>query len=366
MSRLAALGALLLLPGCSTVDYYAQAVGGHLEIMRLAVPIEDRLRDPDTPGSLRLKLGRVIAIREFASRELALPDNGSYRSYAELRRPFVLWNVFATPELSVKPLESCFLFAGCVSYRGFYSEERAERYAADLAKQGYDVHVGGVPAYSTLGWFDDPVLSTFVHYPEPDLARILFHELAHQTVYVKDDTMFNESFATAVEEEGVHRWLVREGTPEQRAAQADLRRRRSELVALFSKYRSSLAGVYAGSLPAEEMRSEKRGLLAQMLEDYRALKASWGGYAGFDRLFSRGANNALLASLASYTELVPAFRTLLGHKGGDLAAFYAAVRRLADLDKPERDAALAALLKDSAAKEAPSDSSRQQGRDFPS
>jgi len=350
MRRLAALGALLLLlPGCSTVDYYAQAVGGHLEIMRLAVPIEDRLRDPDTPESLRLKLARVLVIRQFASRELALPDNGSYRRYAELDRPFVLWNVFAAPELSVKPLESCFLFAGCVAYRGFYSVERAERYAAELAKQGYDVHVGGVPAYSTLGWLDDPVLSTFIYYPEFELARILFHELAHQTVYVKDDTTFNESFATAVEEEGVRRWLAREGTPEQRAAYADLRRRRSELVALFSKYRSSLAGLYAGSLPAEEKRSEKKRLLAGMLEEYRALKLSWGGFAGFDRLFSRGTNNALLASVASYTELVPAFRALLGQKQGDLAAFYAAVRELANLDKSERDAALAVLARSAAA-----------------
>jgi len=343
MRRLAALGVLLLLSSCSTVDYYAQAVGGHLEIMRLAVPIEDRLRDPDTPESLRRKLAQVLAIREFATRELALPDNGSYRRYAELGRQFVLWNVFAAPEFSVKPVESCFLFAGCVAYRGFYSEERAERYAAELVKQGYDVHVGGVPAYSTLGWFDDPVLSTFIHYPEVELARVLFHELAHQIVYVKDDTVFNESFATAVDEEGVRRWLAREGTQGQRAANEDLRRRRSELVALFLKYRSSLAGLYAAPLPIEEMRSGKRRLLGEMLEDYLALRASWGGFTGFDRLLSRGANNALLASVASYTELVPAFRALLAQKHGDFAEFYAAARELARLDKPERDARLAAL-----------------------
>jgi len=343
MRRLAALGALFLLSSCSTIGYYAQAIDGHLEIIRLAVPIEDRLRDPDTPESLRRKLAQVLAIREFASRELALPDNGSYRRYAELDRQFVLWNVFAAPEFSVKPVESCFLFAGCVAYRGYYSEERAERYAAELVKQGYDVHVGGVPAYSTLGWFDDPVLSTFIHYPEFELARILFHELAHQIVYVKDDTVFNESFATAVEEEGVRRWLAHEGTREQRAAYEDLRRRRSELVALFLKYRSSLAGLYAASLPTEEMRSGKRRLLAEMLEDYRALRASWGGFTGFDRLLSRGANNALLASVASYTELVPAFRALLAQKKGDFAEFYAAARELAKADKPERDARLAAL-----------------------
>jgi len=348
MRRLAALGALLLVSSCSTIDYYAQAVGGHLEVMRLAVPIEDRLRDPDTPESLRRELTRVLAIREFASRELALPDNGSYRRYAELGRKFVLWNVFAAPEFSVKPLESCFFIAGCVSYRGFYSQERAERYASELAKEGNDVHVGGVPAYSTLGWFNDPVLSTFIHYPGFELARTLFHELAHQIVYVKDDTVFNESFATAVEEEGVRRWLAREGSPEQRSAYADLRRRRSELAALFRKYKASLASLYAASLPIEDMRSGKKRLLAEMLEDYRALKVSWGGFAGFDRLFSQGANNALLASVSSYTELVPTFRKLLARKQDDLPAFYAAARELARLEKPERDAALAALAKEPA------------------
>jgi len=349
MRRLAALGALSLLSSCSTIGYYAQAIGGHLEVMRLAVPIAERLRDPDTPDSLRRRLARVLAIREFASRELALPDNSSYRRYAELGRQFVLWNVFAAPEFSVKPLESCFFFAGCVSYRGFYSEERAERYAAELAKEGYDVHVGGVPAYSTLGWFDDPVLSTFIHYPEFEIARTLFHELAHQIVYVKDDTVFNESFATTVEEEGVRRWLASEGSPEQRAGYADLRRRRSELVALFLKYKVRLAGLYAASLPAEDMRSRKVRLLAEMIGEYRALKVSWGGFAGFDRLLSRGANNALLASVASYAELVPAFRALLEQKQGDLAAFYAAVRDVAGLERSERDAALAALVRNPAA-----------------
>ncbi len=216
MKRLWALGALLPLSGCTTLGYYAQAVGGHLEVMRLAAPVEERLREPDTPEPLRAKLARALAIREFASRELALPDNGSYRRYADLGQPFVVWNVVAAPEFSVEPLESCFPFAGCVSYRGYYSEEAARAYAAALAEKGYDVHVGGVPAYSTLGWFDDPLLSTFIHYPEAELARIVFHELAHQVVYVKGDTMFNESFASTVEEEGVRRWLEREGTLAQR------------------------------------------------------------------------------------------------------------------------------------------------------
>jgi predicted aminopeptidase len=343
MKRLAALGALLFVPGCVSLEYYAQVGGGHLEVMRLAVPIEERLREADTPEPLRAKLAKVLAIREFASRELALPDNGSYRRYADIGRPFVVWNVFAAPEFSVKPLESCFLFAGCVSYRGFYSEEAALRHSASLAEQGYDVYVGGVPAYSTLGWFSDPVLSTFIQFPELEIARIVFHELAHQVAYVKGDTMFNESFAATVEEEGVRRWLEREGTSAQRAAYEDSRRRRSEFVALVIKYRAELAAFYDLPAEPEERRAGKRRLFAQMQDEYRVLKVSWGGFAGYDRLFARGANNALLASVASYAELVPAFRALLAQKQGDLAVFYAAVRDLAKLEKPERDARLAAL-----------------------
>src|SRR5207248_9496127 len=178
MRRLAPRGALAFSPACASLECCAQAVGGHLEVMRLAVPIEARLREADTPEPLRAKLAKVLAIREFASRELALPDNDSYRRYADIGRPYVVWNVFAAPEFSIKPVESCFLFAGCVSYRGFYSEEAAERHSAALAGQGYDVYVGGVAAYSTLGWFSDTVLSTFIQYPEPEIAHMLFHDIA--------------------------------------------------------------------------------------------------------------------------------------------------------------------------------------------
>ena len=345
MTRVAALGALFLISGCTAIGYYAQAVSGHLELMRLAVPIEERLRESETPDPLRARLARVLTIREFASRDLALPDNGSYRSYADLGRPFAVWNVFAAPEFSVKPVESCFLFAGCVSYRGYYSEEAARQHAAALAEKGYDTYVGGVPAYSTLGWFDDPVLSTFIQFPETEVARILFHELAHQTVYVKDDTMFNESFASMVEEEGVRRWLDRDGTPVQRTAYLESRRRRSEFVAFMLKYRSRLSDFYARPASVEEKREGKRRLFAELDDEYRALKASWGGFSGYDRLFARGANNALLASTASSSELVPAFRELLAQKQGDLTAFYAAAKDLGKLEKPERNARLSELAK---------------------
>jgi len=344
MTRLTALGALLsLLSGCAPIGYYAQAVGGHLELMWLAGPIEERVREAGTSEPLRAKLARVLIIREFASRELALPDNGSYRRYADLERPFVVWNVFAAPEFSVKPLVSCFPFAGCVSYRGYYSEEAAQQYAAALAEKGYDVYVGGVPAYSTLGWFDDPVLSTFIQYPEAEVARIVFHELAHQAVYVKDDTIFNESFASMVEEEGVRRWLDREGTAAQRTAYVESRRRRSEFNAFMLKHRARLSDFYDRPASVEEKRAGRQRLFAAMHDEYGVLKTSWGGFTGYDRLFARGANNALLVSVASYAELVPAFRALLGKSQGDLKAFYETARDLGRLEKLERDGRLAAL-----------------------
>ncbi len=345
MSRIVALLlATLSVAGCSSIEYYAQAVSGQFEVMWLSAPIEERLQSPGTPPSLREKLKRVLVIRDFASRELALPDNDSYRRYADLGRAFVLWNVFAAPEFSVTPIRSCFPVAGCVSYRGFYSEEAALKHADALAKEGNDVYVGEVSAYSTLGWFSDPVLSTFINYPEPEIARIMFHELAHQEVYVKGDTVFNESFAVAVEEEGLRRWLEREGTPAQRAAYSDSRRRQGEFAALVLKYRRRLAGFYAEPLSPEEKREGKRRLFAEMSDDYAALKASWGGFAGFDRLVARGLNNAFLVSITSYTELVPAFRALLAQNKGDLPAFYRAARELAKLDKRDRDARLAELV----------------------
>jgi predicted aminopeptidase len=336
--------AVLCLSGCSSVEYYAQAVSGQFEVMWASAPIEERLQESGTPPSLREKLRRVLVIRDFASRELALPDNDSYRRYADLGRPFVLWNVFAAPEFSVTPIQSCFPVAGCVSYRGFYSEEAAHKHADALAKEGDDVYVGGVSAYSTLGWFSDPVLSTFINYPEPEIARIVFHELAHQEVYVKGDTVFNESFAVAVEEEGLRRWLEREGTSAQRAAYADSRRRQGEFAAFVLRYRKRLAGFYAEPLPTEEKREGKRRLFAEMSDDYAALKRSWGGFTGFDRLIARGLNNAFLVSITSYTELLPAFRALLAQNEGDLSAFYRAARDLAKLDKRDRDARLAALV----------------------
>lgn len=342
MLRLAVLViAAALLAGCSTVSYYAQAVHGHLDMIGRARPVDVVARDPATPGALRARLELARSIRDFASRELALPDNGSYRRYADLGRPFVVWNVFSAPEFSIEPVEHCFPIAGCVAYRGYYAEADARMEAAREAAQGRDTYVGGVPAYSTLGWFDDPLLNTFINLPDAELARLIFHELAHQVAYAKGDTIFNESFASVVEEEGVRRWLEGSGVPpEALRAYATGRERRQAVIALLLDARGRLERLYAGNGAGAGSEADKRAgkaaVLAALADDYVRLKASWGGYAGFDRLFASGVNNALLASIATYNALVPALREVLSRQGGDLAAFYREVRSLAALSRTER------------------------------
>jgi len=341
---LAAVCVALLVSGCANVSYYFQSLGGQLDIWRRERPIEDVIADPATAQALKDRLSQVLEIRAFASRELGLPDNSSYRRYADLGRPFVVWNVFAAPEFSVQPLQSCFLFAGCVSYRGYFAREGAERFAAGLAEQGHDIYIGGVPAYSTLGYFADPVLSTFIHYPEAEIARLLFHELAHQVAYVRDDTVFNESFAVAVEQEGVRRWLARGGDAKQREQFERGRRIRAEFSSLVQKHRERLDALYRTRLAPDAMRGRKREILAELEAEYRSLQAEWGGYFGLDRWFAGKPNNAQLASVVAYSQLVTVFEALLGREGGNLSAFYAAVKSLAALPKDERDARLAALL----------------------
>jgi predicted aminopeptidase len=328
--------------GCTTLSYYGQAISGHMDVMRRAAPIADRLDDPQTPEALRERLGRVLAMREFATRELGLPDNGSYRNYADLERPFVVWNVFAAPEFSIEPQPSCFLVVGCVSYRGYYDQREAEAYAATLRAEGRDVFVYGVTAYSTLGWFDDPVLNTFLRYPAPEVARLLFHELAHQVIYVKGDTTFNESFAVTVEEAGIERWLARHATEAERRAYGEGRHYRAEFVRLVLDYRARAEALYATAMAAEAKRAAKRALFDDLRRDYERLKREWHGFAGYDRFFAGDVGNAHLASIATYEELVPAFRALLAREGGDLPKFYAAVKALAREDKPVREAQLAA------------------------
>jgi predicted aminopeptidase len=327
MTRVCIFVAALLLAGCESMKYYAQAIGGHLTLMRAARPVEDWLADPGTPEDLRKRLELARGIRAYASRQLALPHNGSYDSYVDLGRPYVAWNVYAAPVFSTEAKKECFPFAGCVSYRGFFSEAEARQHAERLRLAGNDVFLGGVPAYSTLGWFDDPLLSTFIRYPDVQLARLLFHELAHQVAYAKNDTTFNESFAVAVEEEGVRRWLRSQGREAEFEAFRAVQARRRQLAAGVEAARKRLDAIYGSDLP----EAEKRRLKA---EEFARLRAEYGPVVPLEP------NNAFLVSISVYTQLVPAFERLLAETGGNLAAFYERVRELAKTEKTSRDLAL--------------------------
>ena len=339
----------LALGGCGALDaagYYWQSASGQLDLVARAKPIPDVIADT-SDAALKRRLERVQKMRSFASRELALPDNASYTRYTDLDRPFVVWNVFASPELSLEPRKWCFPVAGCVSYRGYFREADARAEALRLHAAGDDVAVTGVPAYSTLGYFDDPVLSTFVRWPEPEVARMIFHELSHQVVYVKDDTQFNESFAVAVEEAGLERWLQADGDAAMRQYRSRSLQQRAAFRDLTRAARSELSAVYASALADADKRVRKAQILAAMREGYERAKAGEPGLAGYDRWFTgfngAGPNNASLASTALYSAQVPAFRALLAEEGGDLPRFYERVRQLAAMTKPERTAALATL-----------------------
>lgn len=342
--RMVGICLLFALGGCANFGYYLQSVSGQLDIWKRERDIEKLILDPATPAALKTKFATVLRIREFASGELGLPRNESYRRYADLQRQYVVWNVFATAEFSTQPEQWCFVFAGCVGYRGYFAKSDAEHFAAALSAQGYDVFVGGVPAYSTLGWFADPALNTFMHYPEVEIARLVFHELAHQIVYVKDDSVFNESFAVAVELEGVRRWLERNGNAQQQRQFEQRSRQRRAFAGLLHKYRERLDVLYQMRLAPEAMRDRKTAILGEMEQEYQHMKAEWGGFAGYDRWFARKPNNAQIASVSIYTQMVPAFQALFERQGRDLGRFYTAVKTLARLDKAQRNDAMQLLL----------------------
>jgi predicted aminopeptidase len=323
MRRVLLVLLLPLLGGCASLGYYGQTLGGHFGVMQRRVSLDRAIADPDIKPATRERLQQVAQIRRFAVSELGLPDNDSYRSYADLERPFALWNVFAAPEFELKALQSCFPLVGCLSYRGYYSEVDARSHAAELQRQGHDVYVGGVAAYSTLGWFADPVLNTMLRWSKTELAGVIFHELAHQKLYVRDDSSFNESFATAVQEEGLRRWLDQLDDEPLRASAVAEARRREDFVRLVQATRKRLQQLYASGQAPEQMRVAKAQVFESMRAEYAQLRALWGGHSGYDSWFGADLNNAKLLAVATYHEWVPAFRALLWDAGGDLDRFYA-------------------------------------------
>lgn len=333
IARLLTIAAAVLpLSGC----YLMQAAGGQMAIAAKREPIADVLADSGTPPQLRSRLQHVAAARDFASRELGLPDNESYRSYADLGRPYVVWNVFAAPEFSVEPRRWCFPIAGCVVYRGYFNEEAAQRYARRLRRRGEDAAVAGVAAYSTLGHFKDPVLSTMLGWSDAQLAATLFHELAHQVVYVPGDSEFNESFATVVEEAGLERWLAARQRAQDLVTWREQRERQGQFIALLLGARSKLRALYESTLPDDEKRSRKQYEFGELKLDYARLRQQWNGYGGYDRWFDRTLTNAHLVSAATYYGCVPGLQRVLSEAGGDLRRFYDAALELARMDKDAR------------------------------
>ncbi|HTP39044.1 MAG TPA: aminopeptidase [Steroidobacteraceae bacterium] len=335
------LGWPLLVLGCLCsagcgAGYLLQAAHGQLQILQKRRPIAKVLASADTDSVTRQRLLQVQSARDFASRELGLPDNRSYRSYADLGRPYVVWNVVAAPEFSVTPRSWCFPFVGCLAYRGYFKEQAAQRYAAQLAAQGDDTLVGGVTAYSTLGHFSDPVLNTMLAYGDLQLAGTLFHELAHQLIYVKGDSVFNESFAMTVEREGLKRWLAAQGREAELAGYLQRREQQRSVVDALAAGRQQLAALYRQEIPVEEMRQRKRALLDQLGQQVLRIEREGGFVSGYSGWAKTGLNNAHLAAVGTYFDCIPAFERLLQEQGGKLPDFYAAVRRLGRQPAAER------------------------------
>lgn len=322
------------------MGYYSQAVGGHLKLMRARQPIDELLEDDATDPALREKLQTLVDARHFASRALLLPDNDSYSTYVETGREAVTWNVVAAGEFSLSPKTWCFPVAGCVNYRGYFDKADAQAYASELAEEHYDVSVGGAAAYSTLGWFEDPVLDTMLRGSDIRYVGTLFHELAHQVLYVKDDSNFNEAYASFVEQAGVRAWLADRGQSERIVAYDESLERVEDFVALLQKTRDALQGLYEQDMPDERMREGKRKVFDTMQSDYEALKVAWGGYAGYDRWFGRELNNARLVAVATYRRYVPAFQAMYEEAGEDMATFYELARQVSSLPVERRQQTL--------------------------
>jgi len=355
----AGLGLVVIaVSGCQTITFYSQAIRGQYQIFAHEKSTDQLVANQETPDQLRHRLELLSSLRTFAAEELKLPVDGHYRKYVDVHRPYVVWNVEAAPEFSLEPKSWWYPVLGRLDYRGYFSKEGAGKYAAMLRKKGYDVYVGGVEAYSTLGWFKDPILNTFIFDPDPDLAETIFHELGHQRVFARGNTDFNEAFATTVGQEGARRWLQKKNDQAALEKYAAEQRRTSDFVQLIARTRQKLENLYGDQRNAEgklkaskarpisdvnELRRRKELIYAELQADYQALKKSWGGNNEYDQWFSREVNNAKLNSVAAYYDLVPGFERLLQLSGGDLEKFYNEAERLSKMKKKERQQRLRTL-----------------------
>lgn len=331
------------LEGCSSFGYYMQAAGGQWSLAAQRRQIAGLIAANDTPPPLRHRLELVQSIRHYAGTALDLDAGDSYRQYVALDRPFVVWNVFATPALAMTPVRWCFPVAGCVDYRGYFHEDDARRFALRLARRGDDTYVGGVPAYSTLGWFDDPVLSTFIWRDDAHLAELMFHELAHRRFYLKGDTPFNESYATAVAAEGVCEWLTASGRRTALARYRLASRTEERFLEWAAGHREALAKLYAEPISDTEKRRRKVAQIDAMQHEFENLLSSEPAFEPYRQWVMNDLNNAKLISARAYHRWVDAFRQLMHGHAGDWPGFYRAVSRLADMPAQARHARLDAL-----------------------
>ena len=336
LTRILLLLLCTALTGCGQTGYFAQAAKGQWDIISARQEIEQLLDDPQLDSKLRQQLELIQEIREFASNQLDLPDNRSYRYYSKTGRPYAVWNVVATPRYQISPKTWCFPFAGCVAYKGYFTEKDAAELNIKLIDQGYDTFLYGVSAYSTLGWFSDPILDTFVNYSENSLAELIFHELAHQVVYVKDDSSFNEAFATAVGERGLQEWIKHKHPDQDIAALVENNKRNAHITNLILKYRDRLAEVYEREAESKLAQS-KAEIFSEMKNAYANIKQSGQGTRYYDWWFSLDLNNAHLSSVSTYYRLVPGFEKMLD-QAGSFDNFYSAVAKKATLPKAEREA----------------------------
>ena len=330
-----------LLNGCTSLGYYGQLAQGQWQLLRARQPVDQVIADPASRPQLRARLQHAEQARVFASEHLKLPDNRSYRVYADLGRPYVVWNVFATPELSLQPVTHCFPIAGCVAYRGYYQQGAARGAAALMREKGLDVYLGGVEAYSTLGWFDDPILSSMVGWGDERLATLIFHELAHQRFYVQDDTEFNESFATFVEQEGTRQWRQARGLA---AIENGQGQQRDQFIRLVLASRERLQTIYAGPLDDAHKRAAKQAEFERLRREYRDVRdRQWAGDKRYDAWMYGPMNNAKLLPFGLYDQWVPAFAAVFREVGGDWTRFYERVEGLGRLPVEQRKQALARL-----------------------
>ncbi|VAW94211.1 PUTATIVE ZINC PROTEASE PROTEIN [hydrothermal vent metagenome] len=338
------IGSSLFIQACSSVGYYWEKIQGHTELLNKQQPIQVVIDNPLTNPDVKTLLINAQQARNFASKVLLLPDNGSYRNYVDVGRDYVVWTVVATPPYSIQPEEWCFLIVGCLSYRGYFSEQAAKEFAVTLKDKNMDVYVSGAKAYSTLGWFDDPLLSTMLYKSEAYRVGIIFHELAHQKIYVENDTAFNEAFATSVELEGVKAWFNKTENKQKFKQYLVVKKRDKDFKSLLNVARKELKILYESNKPPQQLQIGKEKIFVNLQASYKHYKKKWNNYTGYDKWMAQGLNNAHLALVATYNNWLPAFSRLFENANGDYKIFYNEVKRLTELDKMQREKKLEELM----------------------